>query len=160
MASVVGFGRTSCMAAAVAEVTVNRSFSPPRPNKISRSLGSTRSGAPNALVARWCVSPSFPRPGSPQSRTPHEQCTYAPVFDRPSATNTSPSAFVCLSLGSCSSTCHFQPSTPDHFNSRRRKIPASFASISSAIDEHSYIAGTPHSLQPFKTHSLRPSTAA
>ena len=60
-----------------------------------------------------------------------------PVFDRQSAINTSLSASVCLSLGPCSSTSHFQPSTPDHFNSRRRKIPASFVSISSAIDEPS-----------------------
>ncbi len=62
----------------------------------SNSLGSIRSSAPNAIVARWCVSPSFPWPGSPSSRTPHEQCTHTPVLNCQSAANVSPSEFVCL----------------------------------------------------------------
>jgi len=62
----------------------------------SNSLGSIRSSAPNAIVARWCVSPSFPWPGSPPSRTPHEQCTHTPVLNCQSAANVSPSEFVCL----------------------------------------------------------------
>src|SRR5215469_2438078 len=106
----------------------------------SNSLGSIRSSAPNAIVARWCASPSFPLPGLPQSPTPHEQWIYTPVFDRQSATNASPSASGCLSLGPCSSTCHFQRSTPHHFDSRQRNIPASSVSISCAIDEPSYLA--------------------
>src|SRR6516165_4262914 len=104
-------------------------------NAASNSLESIRSGAPNAIVARWCASPPFPLSGSPQSRTPHEHCTHNLVLYRQSPTNAHPSASVCLSLGRSSSKCHFQPSPSDHFQIGQRKIPPSFASISPAIDE-------------------------
>ena len=80
-----------------------------------------------------------------------------PVFDRQSAISPSLSASVCLSLGPCSSTSHFQPSTPDHFNSRGEKsrpVPCQFHPQSMNPRSHH----TP--LRPFKTLSLRPSTAA
>ena len=48
-------------------------------NAASNSLGSIRSSAPNAIVARWYASPPFPSSHSPQPRTPHEQCTHTPA---------------------------------------------------------------------------------
>src|ERR1700692_29188 len=67
----------------------------------SNSLGSIRSSAPNAIVARWCVSPSFPWPGSPASRTPHEQVTHTPVLNCQSAANVNTvhlTTFACYSV--------------------------------------------------------------
>jgi hypothetical protein len=69
-------------------------------------------------------------------------------------------ASVCLSPGPSSSKCHFPAFHSDHFHSRRRKIPASFASISSAADEPPTFQRYHTPLRPFKTHSLRASPAA
>ena len=126
----------------------------------SNSLGSIRSSAPNAKLARWYASPPFPLSGSPQSLIPHEPRTHTPMFDRQSPTGTHPSASVCLSLGRSASQGHFQPFPPGHFDSPKRTIrPVSRQFHPPARTLGGYQHHHPPR-QPFKTHSLRECAAA
>jgi hypothetical protein len=61
-----------------------------------------------------------PSPGQACRNLQHRMSRLTSMFDPHSVTDAIPSASVRLSLRPCSSTCHFQPSTTDHFDSRQR----------------------------------------